>query len=260
MTKLIVLIFLFFGFNQFYAQEVTLSVKKGKAVINGKEWLTTYPPKSILKSDKISASDNAILLIRKGSSIAKINCPCTELSFTLLNKKLAANKTKVTYADVIFNKPLEAEAKAQKGGVSRGSGSELDTFSINIVDTAWIMNDPYRIQWRSDLPSKQLGKMRIYQENSNSPIIESTEKFIDIKGLNPGLYHVDFDIEQNSSTQNWTLEASYFFYIPTKEEKEQVLIEYKGIIDELNQFGDEELSKIILDDYKKARRLYGLSE
>jgi hypothetical protein len=260
MTKLICFLFLAVQFNQLSAQDLTLSVKKGKAVINGKDMLTNYPPKKIQKTDKISATDNSILVIRKGSSITKINCPCTNLSFALLNKKLSSSKAKVSYADVIFNKPLETEAKPQGGSVSRGEGGVLDTFSINIMDTAWVMNDFYRVKWNSDLPSKQLGSIRLYSKLSTEPILESSEKHIDLKALNPGWYHLDFEIEQKANTESWNLEASYVFYIPTKEEKEQVLIEYQGITEELKQFEDDELSEIILDAYVTDRRLYGLGE
>lgn len=260
MTKLICFLFLVVQFHQLSAQDLTLSVKKGKAVINGKDMLTNYPPKKIQKTDKISATDNSILVIRKGSSITKISCPCTGLNYALLNKKITASKAKVSYADVIFNKPLEKESSRQEGKVSRGEGGELDTFSINIVDTAWIMNDFYRVKWNSDLPSKQLGSIRLYSKLSNEPILESTEKHIDLKALNPGWYHLDFEIEQKGNTESWTLENSYIFYIPTKEEKEQVLIEYQGITEELKQFEDDELSEIILDAYVSDRRLYGLGE
>lgn len=260
MIKFLLFLLLCVSVNFAQAQDLMLSVKRGKAIINGKDWLVNYPPKKIVKTDKISATDNAILLIRKGSAIAKINCPCTSLSFTVLNNKVAANKSKVTYADVIFNKPLEAEAKKQTGGVSRGTEGEIDTLSINLVDTAWIMNDVYRVQWRSDLPSTQVGNMRLYQVNKSTPIIESAEKYLDLKGLQSGWYHIDFEINQKAATESWTAEASYVFYVPTAQEKEQVMQEYKGIKEELEQFEDDELSEIILDSYRKDRRLFGLSE
>lgn len=242
-----------------YAQDIMISVKKGKATINGKEWLTNYPPKKIGKTDLISATENSILLIRKGSSIAKINCPCSKLNFAGLAKKIAANGKNLSYTSVIFNKPLEARVKTQTGGVSRGSGA-LDTFSINLIDSAWIMNDEYKVQWRSDLPSEQLGNLRLVKLNENFVSKESTENNITLLNLTSGWYHLDFALKQSSVKENWTLEATYLFYIPTEKEKEQVLNEIKGITEELNQFEDEELSDIILEAHKKDRRLYGLSE
>ncbi|MFZ9587871.1 MAG: hypothetical protein ACO29U_09740 [Crocinitomicaceae bacterium] len=81
-----------------------------------------------------------------------------------------------------------------------------------------------------------------------------------MKGLQSGWYHIDFEINQKAATESWTAEASYVFYVPTVQEKEQVMLEYKGIKEELEQFEDDELSEIILDSYRKDRRLFGLSE
>jgi len=78
--------------------------------------------------------------------------------------------------------------------------------------------------------------------------------------LQAGWYHIDFKIRQKGLTESWNTEASYIFYVPTLEEKEQVLMELKGISEELKQFEDEEFSKIILDSYKKEHHLVGLSE
>lgn len=260
MIKIFLLTALALQLNTIFSQDITVSVKKGKVIINDKEFSNSYP-KQILKTDKISASTDAILLIRKSTSAELIKCPCSDLSFAQISKKLSSSKAKVTtYTNVVFNKPLQSEVKPQKGGVSRGTGGEIDTFSINIVDSAWIMNDLYRVEWHSDFESTPIGNIVLYSQEADTPIEESSKKYIDLKTLKAGWYHIDFKIRQKGLTESWNTEASYIFYVPTPDEKEQVLMELKGISEELKQFEDEEFSKIILDSYKKEHHLVGLSE
>lgn len=263
MNKLILLLILVVQIETLYAQDIKLSVKKGIAKINGKEWLKNYPPKSILKTDKISASENAILIFRKGSSFARINCPCTNLSYKIISKKLTLNSVNISPStiDVIFNKPLEAEASKQKGGVSRGDVTEIDTFSINLIDSAWIMSDEYFVHWESDFPSKQLGNMKLYKKDDvSSPIVESEKNIINLQGLSPGWYQLDFEVELSITLKTYNVNGSLVFLLPTNEEKMQVLNEITAIIKELNQFENEELTSIIIDEFKNTRRLYGLNK
>ena len=259
MNKIFLLTALSLQLNSIFSQDITVSVKKGKVIINDKEFSNSYP-KKILKTDKISASTDAILLIRKSTSAELIKCPCSDLSFAQISKKLSSSKAKVTtYTNVVFNKPLQSEVKPQKGGVSRGTGGEIDTFSINIVDSAWIMNDLYRVEWHSDFESTPLN-IGLYSQEADTPIEESSKKYIDLKTLKAGWYHIDLKIQQKGLTESWDYTDSYIFYVPTPDEKEQVLMELKGISEELKQFEDEEFSKIILDSYKKEHHLVGLSE
>ena len=259
MIKYISLLIIAFQIATLSAQNITISVKKGSAKINNEEWLPNYPPKKILKTDKISASENTILLVRKGNSFKDIKCPCPNLSYNSISKKLTSNSYNISYFDIIFNQPLEVAAKTQKGGASRGIESEIDTFSINLIDSAWIMNDEYFVQWKSDFPSKQLGNMKLYKKDDvSSPIVESEKNIIQLQGLSPGWYQLDFDVDLTIGLDLLKYSCSYVFLIPTNEEKMRVQKEIVGIAEELNKFENEELKSIILDEYKTSRRLYGL--
>ena len=70
MNKIFLLTALALQLNTIFSQDITVSVKKGKVIINDKEFSNSYP-KKIVKTDKISASTDAILLIRKSSSAKK---------------------------------------------------------------------------------------------------------------------------------------------------------------------------------------------
>ena len=268
MNKYLSLLIIAFQISTLSAQNITISVKKGTAKINNQEWLVKYPPKIILKTDKISVSENAILLVRKGSSVDDINCPCPNLSYSSISKKLSSkskknssNSRNISYLDIIFNQPIEADAKSQINGATRGIESEIDTFSINLIDSAWIMNDEYFVQWKSDFPSKQLGNMKLYKKDDvSSPIVESEKNIIQLQGLSPGWYQLDFDVDLTIGLDLLKYSCSYVFLIPTNEEKLQVQNEIIGITEELNKFENEELKSIILDEYKTNRRLYGLNE
>ena len=261
MIKYISLLIIAFQIATLSAQNITISVKKGSAKINNQEWLPNYPPKKILKTDKISASENTILLVRKGTSFKDIKCPCPNLSYNSISKKLTSNSYNVSYFDIIFNQPIEADAKSQINGASRGIETEIDTFSINLIDSAWIMNDEYFVHWKSDFPSKQLGNMKLYKKDDvSSPIVESEKNIIQLQGLSPGWYQLDFDVDLTIGLDVLNYSCSYVFLIPTNEEKMRVQKEIIGITEELNKFENEELKSIILDEYKTSRRLYGLNE
>ena len=261
MIKIFSLLFLVFQIATLSAQNITISVKKGTATINNTKRTSKNPGMKIYKADKISASQDAILLFRKGSSTLNINCPCPNLSYNSISKKLTSNSYNISYFDIFFNQPIEAAAKSQKGGASRGNGTEIDTFSINLIDSAWIMNDEYFVQWKSDFPSKQLGNMKLYKkEDVCSPIVESEKSFIELQGLSPGWYQLDFNLNLTIGIELMAYSRSYVFLIPTIEEKMRVQKEIIGITEELNKFENEELKSIILDEYKTNRRLYGLEE
>jgi hypothetical protein len=234
-----------------------MSVKKGKVSINGKDWLSSYPPKPLKKNDKIVASNNAILLFRKGSSIVKISCPCKDLSYSSISKKLTSNGVKVSYSDIIFNKPLEAEAKKQHGGVSRGNGSEIDTFAINISDSAWVMNHPYFIEWKSSFLSKTNGPIQLFNKGSENPIKESTSNKIEINNLVPGWYNIKLKASVFVETNDIQVDANYIFYIPTEQEKIDLLQEIDNLKKELVLLG-EDITEIILGEFVQSKRLYGL--
>lgn len=259
MNKLFLLLILATQIQTLSAQNILLSVKKGTARINGKEWLPNYPPLKLYKVDKISTSEDAILLFQKGFSTTNMNGKYTNLSYNTISKKFASNTVKVSYIDVIFNIPIEAESESQKGGVSRGTGAELDTFSINLIDSAWIMNDEYFVHWKSDFPSKQIGSMKLSKKSNLSiPIMESEDATIPLKDLTPGWYQLDFSFEQTIGIKLLNYTYSYIFLIPSQEEKLQIQKDIEEITKELNEFENEELKSIILNEYMINRRLYGL--
>ena len=261
MIKIISLLILVFQITTLSAQNIAISVKKGIAIINNSKRSSKDPGMKIYKADKISASQDAILLFRKGSSTLNINCPCPNLSYNSISKKLTSNSYNISYFDIFFNQPIEAAAKSQKGGASRGNGTEIDTFSINLIDSAWIMNDEYFVQWKSDFPSKQLGNMKLYKKDDvSSPIVESEKNIINLQGLSPGWYQLDFEVELSITLKTYNVNGSLVFLLPTNEEKMKVLNEITAIIKELNQFENEELKSIILNEYKSNRRLYGLND
>lgn len=233
--------------------QVQIFVKNGTLTVGQ----TTHQAGAVVSlktSDKVVTSEKTKAIVKKQSQLMELEKNKT-YTYNQIQEKLD-KKSNFTQAFVNAATSQQVVQKRNIGAAPRGL--EIDSFSINLLDTAWIMNDFYRVKWNSDLPSKQLGSIRLYSSLSTEPILESTEKHIDIKALNPGWYHIDFDIEQKGNTESWMLENRYVFYIPTKEEKEQVLIEYQGITEELKQFEDDELSDIIIDAYLSERRLYGL--
>lgn len=103
--------------------------------------------------------------------------------------------------------------------------------------------------------------MKLYKkEDVCSPIVESEKSFIELQGLSPGWYQLDFNLNLTIGIELMAYSRSYVFLIPTIEEKMRVQKEIIGITEELNKFENEELKSIIRDEYKTNRRLYGLEE
>ncbi|MFM7684279.1 MAG: hypothetical protein ACKO7P_16295, partial [Bacteroidota bacterium] len=180
------------------AQDILLSVKKGEITIDKVKWLSTYPPKKLNKSTIINSSNDAIILVRKGSKLAKIYCPCNNLTYSDLSQKINVQAIKSnSYSNVIFNKPLESEIGTQKGSVSRGT-DQSETFYINIIDSALIFNNEYNINWRSTNDLKYIEPPKI------KSLVDDT--IIELNGLNniqlsqfkPGLYEFTLKASQIS--------------------------------------------------------------
>ena len=86
------------------AQDILLSVKKGTITIDKVQWLSTYPPKKLNKTSIINSSDDAIILVRKGSKLAKIYCPCNNLKYSEVNQKINGQAIKSnSYSLLLFS-------------------------------------------------------------------------------------------------------------------------------------------------------------
>lgn len=239
-----------------HAQDILVSVKKGFITIDQVRWQSTYPPKKLNKTSIINSTDDAIILVRKGSKFAKIYCPCENLNYSVINQKINGQAIKSnSYSNVIFNKPLESEIGTQKGSVSRGT-DQSETFYINIVDSALIFNNEYNINWRSTNELKYIEPPKI------KSLVDDT--FIELNGLNniqlsqfkTGWYEFTLKASQISGENTVAINVKSIFRVLTQEEKNQILLEIEKIKKETTLLG-EDIYEIYLQDFLNSNKIIG---
>jgi hypothetical protein len=241
---------------QINAQDILLSVKKGAITIDKVQWLSTYPPKKISKTSIINSSDDAIILVRKGSKLAKIYCPCNNLKYSEVNQKINGQAIKSnSYSNVIFNKPLETEIGTQKGSVSRGT-EQSEAFYINILDSALIFNNDYTINWRSTNELKYLEPPKIKSLVDNTIIEFNDFNNILLSQLKPGWYELNLKATPISNVKNDVIQINRAFKVLSQKEKDEILLETERIKKETELLG-EDIYEIYLLDFLNSKNIIG---
>jgi hypothetical protein len=256
MKHLFILFVVLFFITNLKAQDIFVAVKKGAVTINDATVTSKSLPKKVTKNTRISSKKEAILLINKGSKYNKIYCPCEELSYADITKKLSQQPVKGNSStQVIFNKPLEKEGGAQKGSVSRGGNGEQD-FYINIEDSAVIFNASYSIEWKTPFQitySKQPELLNLetkltQQLSSNSSIETAT--------LVSGWYELSFEGQTVIDSKLVSIKLRIPFQIPTPEQKELISAEIEELKAATIDLG-EDIFEIYLNEYLLSKHILG---
>jgi len=238
------------------AQDILVAVKKGAVTINDATVTSKSLPKKVTKNTRISSKQEAILLINKGSKYNKIYCPCEELSYADITKKLGQQSIKGNSStQVIFNKPLEKEGGAQKGSVSRGGNSEQDFF-INIEDSALIFNASYSIEWKSPYEITYSKQPELLNLETNLTQQLSSNSSIETATLVPGWYELYFEGQTLLNSKLVSIKLRIPFQIPTLEQKELISAEIEEIKAATIDLG-EDIYEIYLNEYLLSKHILG---
>lgn len=245
----VIYLLLFISLNSF-AQPIQVYVMKGKVEIRKRTVFATLKD-SISKGEVLETFSNSVVLARKGKKIIYLS-KAKKYTYTDINAMFKPSvRSSSGLLKVLHN--YNPEIKQEAGVTMRGESDISDPTFYLPADSFIVLNQPVKLIIGKDIngPSSEV---IVYRFESADTIKLPAGKTEYVLSLNePGMYYWEYSTRGDGKSYKFKNN----FIIPTQEEKQQILAAIINFKVEISAF-DQETQILLLDEYYKFHRLYGM--
>ena len=247
MNKTLLLLLLSYCFSAKFvsAQDLSLYVKKGKALVEGKEFKAGEIRK-VNSNESVQIETGSLVIIRGNNTITEVKAG--KYSYKNL-EKLLPRKESFTESFINIATNQQIATKRSAGVVTRGDND--DPWAFSPADSLLILSDSLTLITGSN-PLKLMTQIKIYAEFGKDTIYLSADKLTHkFKTPPEGKYCWEYKAKLGSETKQY----KNWFTVPGDEQKKQQLVAYHEYERGLKDFSAE-MRSLLLEEFLEANSIY----
>jgi hypothetical protein len=247
MKKILLLLLLSFCFSARFvsAQYISLYVKKGKALVEGKE-IIAGEVRKVKSKESVQIETGSLVIIRGENTIAEVKPG--KYSYRNL-EKLLPRKNSFTESFINTATNQQISTKRSAGAVTRGDND--DPWAYSPADSLLILSDSLILK-AGNTPLRLMSAVKMYAESGKDTIYLSADKLTHkFKTPPEGKYCWEYKAKLGSVTKSY----KNWFTVPEDEPKKQKLVAYHEYERNLKKFSSE-LRSLLLEEFLEVNNIY----
>jgi hypothetical protein len=247
MKKTLLLLLLSFCFFVKFvsAQDISLYVKKGKAIVSGNEYKMGEVCK-VKSNESIKIETASLVIIRGNNSIAEVKPG--NYSYKKLENLLPREKS---FTESFINTAINQQiaAKRSAGVVTRGNN--YNPWGYSPSDSLLILSDSLTLITGHN-PLKLMSEIKMYADLGKDTIYLSSEKLTHkLKTPLEGNYCWEYEAKLGSKSRKY----KNWFTVPGSEQKKHKLDAYHEFEKGLEGFSAE-MRSLLIEEFLEANNIY----